>query len=179
MTTMDTHRSRRTRNRGKLRAFQEALSRRIGASGSVVQKDLRLGIRAGGSEWLVALGDAGEVVPVPPITPVPLTKPWMLGLANVRGRLFSVADLSVFFGGTPTPRQPAARLLLIGRNDGSNAAILVERVLGLRSLTELAPMASDGAGWTLAEFRDSQGLHWRELALPRLLAAPEFAAAAA
>lgn len=179
MTAPETSRGRPPRRRHKLRAFQEALSSRIAAAATVVQKDLRLGVRIGGRDWLLALPDAGEVMPVPDITPVPLTKPWLLGVATVRGRVYSVTDLAAFLGETPLPAHPQARLLLVGQRYDSNVAILVERVLGLRSITDLAPLPAEGAAWTQAEFRDAQGIHWRELALPRLLAAPEFTAAAA
>ncbi len=179
MNGIGTGRVGRGKSRGRLRAFQEALSRRIGAAGSVIQKDLRLGVRVGEDEWLVALADAGEVVPVPAITPVPLTKPWMLGVANIRGRLYSVTDLALFFGGAPTPATSSARLLLIGQRHNSNAAILVSRVLGLRALADLELLRQETAGWMQAEFRDEQGQHWRELAVARLLAAPEFVAGAA
>ncbi|UCH47735.1 MAG: chemotaxis protein CheW [Betaproteobacteria bacterium] len=162
-----------------LQEFQEALSKRIGAAASVVQKDLRLGIRVGSHDWLLALPDAGEVIPVPAITPVPRTKPWMLGLANVRGRLHAVADLAAFFGETPTAIDPRARLLLVGQRHGSNAAILVDRVLGLKSIAELSLLPSAEDGWVVKQYSDAQGKSWRELALSRLLSAEAFCAAAA
>jgi len=178
MKAMDAVQERRTRRGGRLREFQEALSKRIGAAASVAQKNLRLEVHVGGADWLLALPDAGEVIPVPSITPAPMTKQWVLGIANVRGRLYTVTDLAAFFGGTPTPIQPQARLLLVGQRYDSNAAILVERVSGLRAVAEMSPHPSDGGHWTLAEFRDAQGQIWQELALPRLLGAEEFAAVA-
>lgn len=179
MTAVTTARARPAKRSRSLRAFQEALSRRIAAAATVVQKDLRLGVRFGGHDWLLALADAGEVIAVPPITQVPLAKPWMLGIANVRGRLYAVADLAMFFGESGSTLQPQARLLLVGQRHDSNAAILVERVLGLRSISDLAPLPCEGSGLVQAEFRDAQGQHWRELALPRLLTSSEFAVAAA
>ncbi len=164
----------RAKRGGRLRQFQEALSRRIGAAASVVKKDLRLGVRIGHSDWLLALPDAGEVIPVPPITPAPMTKPWVLGIANVRGRLYTVTDLAAFFDEPFTPIQPQARLLLVGQRYNSNAAILVERVTGLRSVADMSRTLSENASWELAQFHDAQGRQWRELALPRLLAAKEF-----
>ena len=167
-------------NRGaSLQEFQEALSKRIGAAATAVQKDLRLGMRVGSQDWLLALPDAGEVIPVPALTPVPRTQPWMLGLANVRGRLHAVTDLAAFFGETSTPVDPRSRLLLVGQRHGSNAAILVDRVLGLKSVAELSPLPSDEGGWVVKEYSDAQGQHWRELALSRLLSADAFCAAAA
>lgn len=172
-------RAGRANRSASLQEFQQALSKRIGAAASVVQKDLRIGIRVGSQDWLLALPDAGEVIPVPAITPVPRTKPWMLGLANVRGRLHAVTDLAAFFGETPTPVDPQSRLLLVGQRHESNAAILVDRVLGLKSVAELSPLPSDEDGWVVKEYSDPEGQHWRELALSRLLSADAFCAAAA
>lgn len=45
---------------------------------------------------LVNLADSGEVVPLLPLTDVPLTKPWFVGMANIRGSLYSVTDFSAF-----------------------------------------------------------------------------------
>ena len=55
-----------------------------------------LAFESGGERWLVDLADAGEVLPVPPLSDVPLTQPWFLGIANIRGTLFSVTDLAAF-----------------------------------------------------------------------------------
>ena len=63
--------------------------------------------------WLVKLEEAGEVIPVPAMVPVPLTQPWFRGLANIRGNLFSVIDFAAYQGGEPTPATPDARLLLV------------------------------------------------------------------
>lgn len=176
MRTTGATRTRRARRGVSLQEFQEALSQRIGAAASVVRKDLRLGVRVANSDWLMTLPDAGEVIPVPPITSVPRTKSWMLGVANVRGRLYSVTDLAAFFGEAPVHIQARSRLLLVGQRHESNAAILVERVLGLKNLADLSALPCDKGGWVLNEFSDSQGNHWRELALSRLLSSEAFGA---
>ena len=48
------------------------------------------GFRAAASSGSSGSRDAGEVIAVPPIAPVPLTQPWFLGVANIRGNLYSV-----------------------------------------------------------------------------------------
>jgi twitching motility protein PilI len=45
------------------------------------------------------------------ISSVPLTKPWYLGLANIRGVLASVVDFGAFISGEPTARTPDCRLV--------------------------------------------------------------------
>ena len=78
----------------------------------------------------------GEVLPVPAITPVPLTKPWFLGIANVRGALHGVVDFAGFIGTGPASAHGSnaggqARLLLLGtRFSEIRAGLVVDRVLG-------------------------------------------------
>lgn len=83
----------------------------------------------GGARWLMNLEGSGEVLPLPPITPVPLMQPWFVGMANIRGTLFSVVDFSAWRGGEPTPRTAQARLLLIGQH----SALLLQRTWGLQT----------------------------------------------
>ena len=50
-----------------------------------------LGVQAGPDYWLLDLADSGEILPLPPFTSVPLTRPWFCGIANIRGSLYGVA----------------------------------------------------------------------------------------
>ena len=72
-------------NRVGLREFQQNLSRRL--AGAAAQDNLRsrLAFEAGNRLWLLSLPDAGEVMPVPWLCRVPLTRRWYCGLVNVRG----------------------------------------------------------------------------------------------
>ena len=79
-----------------LRSFQQELATRLAAKTAAQVESSRLGFSCGDERWLIRLSDAGEVIAVPPIVPVPLTKPWFLGLANIRGNLFSVIDFPQF-----------------------------------------------------------------------------------
>ena len=81
-----------------LRSFQQELATRLAAKTTAQVESSRLGIECRGERWLVRLSDAGEVIAVPPIVPVPLTQRWFLGLANIRGNLFSVIDFPAFLG---------------------------------------------------------------------------------
>ena len=68
---------------------------------------------ARGERWLIRLADAGEVIAVPPIVPVPLTQRWFLGIANIRGNLFSVIDFAAFLGRESVVQGALARLILL------------------------------------------------------------------
>ena len=82
--------------RPSLHKFQESLAARLREAAGEPVSTSRLGLQSGARNWMLKLEDAGEIVPVPDLMPVPLTKPWFLGLANVRGVLVSVVDLSRF-----------------------------------------------------------------------------------
>jgi twitching motility protein PilI len=161
--------------RTDLRRFQEELSRRIASADSAVSAGRRLAFKAGNSDWLVALPDAGEVLPVPVLTAVPLTRAWVRGLANVRGNLYTVVDLAAFAGGPPTSTGPRSRLLLVGQRHAMNSALLVDAVVGLRDVGELAlPAGAGQPEWIKAAHQDRDGAHWQELNVPALLQASSF-----
>src|SRR6185436_3152449 len=96
--------------RQSLREYQRELSERLRSAeaGSTASK---LGLLVDGNNWLVDLGDAGEVIPLTPITGVPLTQPWFRGVTNIRGNLFSVVDFGAFLGGAAVPLAAQSRLV--------------------------------------------------------------------
>ena len=112
-----------------LRDFQEYLATRLSQAAKGKGAASWLGVEAGGEAWLVDLSDGGEIVQTTQLTPVPLTRPWFVGVANIRGNLYAVTDLSVFRGGQPIVQNANSRLLLIGSRYGTNAALLVSRML--------------------------------------------------
>ena len=172
---MDTKRFRATRRRGSLREFQEELSRRIAAAGTAVRKDLRLVVKSGTSGWLLRLPDAGELLPLPELTPVPLTRRWFSGVANVRGVLYAVVDLAAFLGEPQAATQQSSRLMLVGQRYGTNAALLVERVIGLGKLQDFtATERIRSVPWAGAEYLDAGGQRWCELEVQALLQEPDF-----
>ena len=121
--------------KSSLREFQAHLAGRLAGIRDQRAAGL-LGVQSGSDFWLLRLSDSGEIVPLPPLTGVPLTKPWFGGIANIRGNLYSVADFSAFQGKEVTPQNASSRLLLIGTRYGDNAALLVTRMLGLRNMWE-------------------------------------------
>jgi len=80
-----------------------------------------------------------EILEVPAITPVPGTKPWLLGLANVRGNLATIVDLGWLVTGARTPISARSRLLML-RLMTRPLGILVDEVYGQRHFTEAGQM---------------------------------------
>jgi branched-chain amino acid transport system substrate-binding protein len=134
--------------RASLREYQRELAERL-RSAEAGRSASKLGLQAGGGNWLVDLGDAGEVIPVKPITPVPLTQPWFRGVTNIRGNLFSVVDFGAYLGGAPVAIGDQSRLVILGERFRTSAG---------RALAGLAqPDAAAGARGTGRAGRMVQG----------------------
>jgi twitching motility protein PilI len=147
-----------------LRDYQRELAERLRQADSA-RAASKLGVQVGEQNWLIDLAEAGEVMPVPPITAVPLTRTWFRGVANVRGNLYSVVDFSEFLGTGGSRGGEQARLVLLGERFRSAAALLVDRSLGLRNPAQLRARepASAATAWLRAEYEDEVGARWSEL----------------
>jgi twitching motility protein PilI len=157
-----------------LRAFQQELAARLAAKTTAQVEQSRLGLAAAGSQWLIRLADAGEVIAVPSMATVPMTKPWYLGIANIRGNLYGCIDFSGFLGQpieAPTPGATTSRLVLFGPRVGDlRAGLVVNRVMGLRNLAELAeaPSAAGAPTWYGSRWSEANGTTWQEIDLALL-----------
>jgi twitching motility protein PilI len=148
--------------RSRLRQYQvQLLERMQAAQGSGAARTHQLGVAIGVERYLIELTEAGEIVPPPAVTPVPLTQPWYLGLANVRGNLVGVIDLARYLGAPELPALAAARLVTFAPRLGLPCALLVSRVYGLRHAVDMS-----AAG---ARLRDPEGNEWTPLSLAALV----------
>jgi twitching motility protein PilI len=151
--------------RSRLRAYQEQLLERMQAARNAGgARAHQLGVAIGEARYLLDLVDAGEIVPAPALTKVPLTQPWYLGLANVRGNLVGVVDLARYLGeeASSAPAAGAApRLVTFSPALGLPCALLVGRVYGLRNAADMTPV--DG------RLRDLDANEWTPLSLASLV----------
>lgn len=161
-------------NRVSLKEFQAGLANRLKAAATETAPSARLGFEAGGAHWLARLDAAGEVLQVPEIQRVPLTRDWFLGVSNIRGALYGITDFGAFLNQRPTARGPENRLLLIGQPVAMNCAVLVSRLTGLRNVVEYADEPASQLAWTAVAWRDKDGRVWRELDTRQLLVHREF-----
>lgn len=142
-----------------------------------------IGYRAGSCMFVSAIDEINELLAVPPLTPVPGTKPWLLGVANVRGNLMPVVDMARFLFSERTLHSERARLLVV-RQGGGSVALLVDEVFGQRTVdAEQRRGAEREDDPRLARFVDDRvEVDGRRLALfsmGRLVRAPDFRQAAA
>ncbi|SFD64805.1 chemotaxis protein CheW [Massilia yuzhufengensis] len=154
--------------RTRLREYQEQLLERMqaakGGGGAPIQQ---LGMQVGATRYLLDLLEAGEIVSPVALARVPLTQPWYLGLANVRGTLVGVIDLARYLGeeGAASPGA-SARFVTFAPTLGVNCALVAERVYGLR---QASSMQREGEA-----LRDADGNLWTPLSLAALVREERF-----
>lgn len=159
-----------------LREFQTRLAEKLKAAEETKGISSKLGFIAGGQHWLVDLDQIHEVVTVPELTEVPWAKPWFVGVASVRGVLYGCVDLAAYLD-LADPLPPGeSRILLAHPRFGVNAALRVERALGLRGVAELAPEPAgpDAAHWEVSRWHDREGQLWTEIKMEDLVTTPAF-----
>lgn len=163
--------------RSRLRQYQvQLLERMQAAQGEAVATGRELGVLIGTRHYLLDLTQVGEIVPHHSVAPVPLTRDWYLGLANIRGDLTGIVDLARFQDEPALQPGAEARFVTFAPTLGLPCALLVTRVLGLRKLADMAASAGapDDAAWLAATYTDSDGQAWQRLDLARLVADPRF-----
>ncbi len=149
-----------------LREFQQNLSDRIKAGGSEARQISTLGVSIAGQNWLVDMADISEVLTPLAVEPVPMSKAWIQGVTNVRGSLYCVADIASYLRLGAVRSSSENRMLLVSERYAFNAALLVDKVLGLRDARE---WRADQTG-----YRDELDAVWHKLDIGNLLIQPEF-----
>ena len=110
---------------------RDAIAKRQGA-GAAVEEWIGVAFRLGNERFVTARADVREVLPLPEIlTRVPGAKPWLRGIANVRGQLLTIVDLKAFLGAGPMHPDRKARVLMLASREVPTA-IIVDEVLGFR-----------------------------------------------
>lgn len=119
-----------------------------------------------------------EFLPIPAFTPVPGTKPWILGLANVHGDLLTVVDLAWFLNGERSAVSMRTRLLAASLR-GRPIGLLVDEVFGQRHFVSdegkkpRLPKNSPLKAFVHKQYRSGKDV-WQELDLETLFSTPEF-----
>lgn len=173
-------------NRDALRDLQSRLAERLQLARTEPRAAAWLALECAGLPVLVPLASAGEIFTPGVLRPVPHTRPWFLGVANLRGALHGVVDLAAFLGlraplAPDAPREQA-RLLAFNPALGAQCAVLVDRLAGLRSADQMQPEAPDEGprpSFATARWRDADGRRWQEIDLGLLARSEPFLAIAA
>ena len=156
--------------RFNLREFQQGLLDRMQVQSESEAQVATLGFIIGRENWIGDMDDISEVLSVPNLTAVPLTKSWYCGVANVRGNIYSITDLAAYMKLGATTHDLQSRILLLGQKLNSNAGLLVSKVLGLRNIKDWQHSEQNGE----SVYEDSAGQQWRKLDVKNLIQQPEF-----
>ena len=142
----------------------------------------RLALQLGAWNLLLLMQDITEIIPVPQVSRVPGVKPWLLGIANLRGTVISIIDLHQYLGGKPSTITPSSRVVVVSSGEWEYG-LLINGVIGMRHFgpenrvpnfdtidAKLRPF--------LAEAFNGEGKVWLAFSVNRLLNEPGFLNAA-
>jgi len=91
-----------------------------------------IGFSLAGHRFVASMGEVVEVLSVPRYTLVPGVRPWLNGVANVRGRLLPIFDLAHFFGLSHKGQSSRDRRVLVVERGEVFSGLIVDGVLGMQ-----------------------------------------------
>lgn len=142
-----------------------------------------LAFSVAGIRVLAPMDEVSEILLLPPrLTRVPGSRPWVKGIANIRGNLLPVIDLQAFLGGKPVVTNRRSRVLVINREDVTTG-LLVGQIHGMRHFHDDQSIASariEGVigHYVQAAYRNDDGI-WPVLSMDSLVNDEKFRMAAA
>jgi len=160
------------------RRAKDAIASRQGKDQSV-EEWIGVAFRLGAEKYVTARPDVREILPAPEqVTRIPGAKPWLRGIANVRGQLLTIVDLKAFLGAGPSHTDRKARMLLLAGREVPSA-VIVDEVLGFRrfattDFSDQAPMTEIRCEHYLTGSWRLDGDSFPLFDMGRLLADPSF-----
>jgi twitching motility protein PilI len=85
-----------------------------------------------GEHYVAPMGEITEILHIPRFTQIPGVRPFLMGAANVRGRLLPLVDLDVFFELPRSGISPRQRRVLVVEKDDVFSGLVVDSVLGMQ-----------------------------------------------
>lgn len=169
-------------NREALRELQARLASRLQAARTEGVSAAWLAVKVGEAHCLFPLSQSGEIFPLANIQLVPYTRPWFVGVVNLRGALYSVVDLASFMGdGSSRVRSEQllseASVITFNVALELNCALMVDGLAGLRKPSDFFKAVDTPAGspaYFGNRFTDQHGVHWQEINLQSLSQLSEF-----
>jgi twitching motility protein PilI len=170
-------------NREALRELQQRLAERMQAARREQRGQSWLAVECRGQGLLLPLEQAGEIFPPAALVPVPHTRDWFVGVANLRGGLHGVVDLARFLGlpalSSADVAREQSRLIAFSATLNLNCALLVDRLAGLRGAEQMradekSPAPGLRPAFAPASWLDAAGRSWQSLDLAALARDEQF-----
>lgn len=91
-----------------------------------------IGFVLAGRHYVAPMGEVTEILHVPRFTRIPGVRSFLLGAANVRGRLLPLVDLDVFFELPRSASNHRQRRVLVVEREDVFSGLIVDAVLGMQ-----------------------------------------------
>ncbi len=142
-----------------------------------------IGFRIAQHQLLIPLNETREVFTVPSqITAVPKSKPWVFGIANLRGELLPLFDLKYFLYGQATKVNKRSRIV-VNNHPEIYSGLLLDEVFGLKHFQHEPDSTSPVADSALSEYISGHivqnEMQWDVFSFNKLAADQRFLNAAA
>lgn len=160
------------------RRAKEAIARGQGKE-QTADEWIGVAFRLASQRFVTARADVREILPLADqVARIPGAKPWLRGIANIRGQLLTIVDLRAFLGAGSAQNDRRARLLLVASREVPTA-IIVDEVLGFRrfadtDFSEVRPVTEIRCEHYLAGSYRREGETYPVFELGRLLDDPGF-----
>ena len=168
-------------NREALRELQSRLATRLQAARTEGMSVAWLAVKAADANFLLPLGQSGEIFPLVSLQPVPYAQVWFKGVLNIRGGLFGVVDLIGFIRSGQSPKReavsPDACVVTLNPLLDVNCALQVDSLSGLRGADAFVSSSAAPEGsptYFGHQFEDKDGVTWQEIDLRTLSQTPQF-----
>lgn len=162
-----------------LENLQNRLSDKLKVVEEVTQGASWLGVESRGRTLLLPLSHAGEIFPFESAKRVPYAKSWFVGVANLRGALCGVVDLGGVITEAKKVVEITAQTRAVALNPllQINAALLVDRLLGLKTRRDFVRSVNAGSSdpdFFGHAYTDQAGQSWQEINLQKLALSDRF-----
>ena len=101
-----------------------------------------LAVEAAGETYGLGIEAVAEILLMRPLTPVPRTPPFVLGVASLRGTVIPVLDLALRLGLPPGPEARSSRIVAV-RDGEERVGFRVDRVRGVVRVSPEPEQAGD------------------------------------
>lgn len=142
-----------------------ARARGLPSLGDIREQWLGIGFSLKNNRLVVPLRAVAEIVTPPDLVSVPGVKPWVLGIANMRGNLLPVIDLQQLLFGEGTSADTRKRRVLVIEHGGHATGLIVDAVAGLRRFwadeksQDLPALDSELRGYVTHAYPGDEGHH--------------------
>src|SRR5690554_7598462 len=105
-----------------------------------------IGFILAGAHYVAPMGEVTEILHVPRFTHIPGVRPFLMGAANVRGRLLPLVDLATFFDIPGSSRNARERRVLVVEQDDVFSGVVVGSGLGMQYFANVKVRAYTAVG---------------------------------